>query len=41
MTDPQRRMFDTVRTTLDRMTEITRPGTTLGELFDAHANGLD
>ena len=41
VTDAQRRMFDTVRTTLDRMTEITRPGTTLGELFDAHANGLD
>ena len=41
VTDPQRRMFDTVRATLDRMTAITRPGTTLGELFDAHANGLD
>ena len=41
VTDTQRRMFDTVRTTLDKMTEITRPGTTLGEIFDAHANGLD
>jgi Xaa-Pro dipeptidase len=40
-TDRQRHMFDTVRTTLDRMTEITRPGTTLGEIFDVHANGLD
>ena len=41
VTDTQRRMFDTVRSTLDRMTAITRPGTTLGELFDAHAHGLD
>ncbi|WP_158744237.1 Xaa-Pro peptidase family protein [Acidisphaera sp. L21] len=40
-TDTQRRMFDTVRSTLDRMTEISRPGTTLGEIFDAHAHGLD
>ena len=40
-TDRQRHMFDTVRTTLDRMTDITRPGTTLGEIFDAHATGLD
>jgi Xaa-Pro dipeptidase len=39
--DKQRHMYDTVRTTLDRMTEITRPGTTLGEIFDAHADGLD
>ena len=37
----QRHMFDTVRGTLDRMTTITRPGTTLGEIFDAHAHGLD
>ena len=41
VTDTQRRMFDTVRGTLDKMTEITRPGTTLGEIFDAHADGLD
>ena len=41
VTDTQRRMFDTVRSTLDRMTAITRPGTTLGEIFDAHAHGLD
>jgi Xaa-Pro dipeptidase len=40
-TDKQRHMYDTVRGTLDRMTEITRPGTTLGEIFDAHAHGLD
>jgi Xaa-Pro aminopeptidase len=40
-TDAQRRMYDTVRATLARMTEITRPGTTLGEIFDAHAQGLD
>ena len=40
-TGAQRRMYDTVRATLARMTEITRPGTTLGEIFDAHAQGLD
>jgi len=40
-TDAQRRMYDTVRATLARMTEISRPGTTLGEIFDAHAQGLD
>ncbi len=40
-TDAQRNMYDTVRATLARMTEITRPGTTLGEIFDAHAKGLD
>jgi Xaa-Pro dipeptidase len=34
-------MYDTVRATLAWMTEITRPGTTLGEIFDAHAQGLD
>ena len=41
VTDTQRRMYDTVRSTLHRMTEISRPGTTLGEIFDAHADGLD
>jgi Xaa-Pro dipeptidase len=41
VTDTQRHMYDTVRATLARMTEITRPGTTLGEIFDAHAQGLD
>ncbi|MBO1324446.1 Xaa-Pro peptidase family protein [Acetobacter sp. TBRC 12305] len=40
-TDTQKRMYDTVRGTLARMTEISRPGVTLGELFDAHAQGLD
>jgi Xaa-Pro dipeptidase len=34
-------MYDTVRATLARMTGITRPGATLGEIFDAHAHGLD
>jgi len=37
----QRYMYDTARTTLARMTEIARPGTTLGQIFDAHADGLD
>jgi Xaa-Pro dipeptidase len=41
VTDTQRRMYDTVRATLASMTEITRPGTTLGEIFDTHAQGLD
>jgi Xaa-Pro dipeptidase len=41
VTDIQRRMYDTVRATLASMTEITRPGTTLGQIFDAHAQGLD
>ena len=40
-TDAQRRMYDTVRATLARMTEIARTGITLGEIFDAHAQGLD
>jgi Xaa-Pro dipeptidase len=40
-TDRQRHMYDTARGTLARMTEITRPGTTLGEIFDVHAEGLD
>ncbi len=40
-TQAQRHMYDTVRATLARMTEITRPGTTLGAIFDAHAQGLD
>ena len=41
VTDQQRRMYDAARGTLARMTEIARPGTTLGEIFDAHADGLD
>jgi Xaa-Pro dipeptidase len=40
-TDRQRHMYDTARATLARMTEIARPGTTLGEIFDVHAAGLD
>jgi Xaa-Pro dipeptidase len=40
-TQAQRHMYETVRATLARMTEITRPGTTLGEIFDTHAQGLD
>lgn len=39
--DRQRHMYDTARETLARMTEIARPGTTLGEIFDVHADGLD
>ncbi len=37
----QLRMYDATRRTLERMTEIARPGTTLGEIFDVHAKGLD
>ncbi|WP_342363726.1 Xaa-Pro peptidase family protein [Terrarubrum flagellatum] len=37
----QRYMYQTARDTLAKMTEIARPGTTLGEIFDAHAAGLD
>ncbi len=37
----QLRMYDAARQTLDAMTEIARPGTTLGEIFDVHARGLD
>ena len=40
--DPRQvKMYDACRSTLDRMTEIARPGTTLGEIFDVHAAGLD
>ncbi len=40
--DPRQvRMYDAARATLEKMTEIARPGTTLGEIFDAHAEGLD
>ena len=42
--NPDRRqvhMYDTARATLERMTEIARPGCTLGEIFDVHADGLD
>jgi Xaa-Pro dipeptidase len=37
----QRKMYDVARATLDRMTDVARPGTTLGEIFDVHAEGLD
>ena len=36
-----RKMYDVARETLHRMTEIARSGTTLGEIFDIHAQGLD
>ena len=36
-----RKMYDVARETLHRMTEIARPGTTLGEIFDVHAQELD
>ncbi len=40
--DPrQLRMYEAARSTLERMTEIARPGCTLGEIFDMHAKGLD
>ena len=39
--DAQRKMYDASRETLRLMTEIARPGTTLGEIFDVHADGLD
>ena len=34
-------MYGAARETLDRMTEIARPGCTLGEIFDMHATCLD
>ena len=39
--DKQRHMYDVGREVLTRMTDLARPGTTLGEIFDAYANGLD
>ena len=39
--DRQVRMYEAARSTLHRMTEIARPGCSLGEIFDAHADGLD
>ncbi|MFD1911198.1 M24 family metallopeptidase [Halodurantibacterium flavum] len=41
VSDQQRRMYDVGRETLARMTDLARPGTTLGEIFDAYAEGLD
>jgi Xaa-Pro dipeptidase len=37
----QRRMYDVARETLTKMTEMARPGTTLGEIFDCYADNLD
>lgn len=37
----QRKMYEVARDTLDRMTDVARPGTTLGAIFDVHAEGLD
>jgi Xaa-Pro dipeptidase len=40
--DPRQvKMYDAARSTLQKMTEIARPGCTLGEIFDTHADGLD
>ena len=41
VSDTQRKMYDVARKTLHEMTEIAIPGTTLGEIFDVHARGLD
>ena len=40
-TEQQHYMYQVGRETLARMTEIARPGTTLGEIFDVYADGLD
>ncbi|MBI1773905.1 MAG: aminopeptidase P family protein [Proteobacteria bacterium] len=40
-TDRQRRMYEVARDTLQKMTDIARPGRTLDEIFQAHADGLD
>ncbi|MBF9036813.1 M24 family metallopeptidase [Rhodobacterales bacterium HKCCE2091] len=39
--DEQRRMYDVARETLAKMTDMARPGTTLGEIFDCYADNLD
>lgn len=39
--DRQRHMYDVAVDTLWKMTDLARPGTTLGEIFDCYANGLD
>jgi len=39
--DRQRHMYDVARETLGKMTDLARPGTSLGEIFDAYADGLD
>ena len=39
--DRQRHMYDVAVDTLWKMTDLARPGTPLGEIFDCYANGLD
>lgn len=39
--DRQRHMYDVARETLAKMTDLARPGTPLGTIFDAYADGLD
>ena len=39
--DRQRHMYDVARETLVKMTDLARPGTPLGLIFDAYADGLD
>jgi len=39
--EAQLKMYEAARSTLHAMTEVARPGTTLGEIFDVHARGLD
>ncbi|GGG18309.1 Xaa-Pro dipeptidase [Rhizobium wenxiniae] len=41
VSDAHRKMYDVGMETLRKMTEIARPGTTLGEIFDVYADGLD
>jgi Xaa-Pro dipeptidase len=39
--DRQRHMYEVAVETLARMTDLARPGTPLGAIFDAYADGLD
>lgn len=39
--DRQRHMYDVACETLVKMTDLARPGTPLGAIFDAYADGLD
>jgi Xaa-Pro dipeptidase len=39
--DRQRHMYDVARDALSRMTDLARPGTPLGEIFDCYADALD
>ncbi len=41
LNDEQRRMYDVAREALARMTDLARPGTSLGEIFDCYADHLD